>query len=137
MYSGLFSSQILDGHADQFLWTTFIAPFHWVLWLTIISLSFWSSITIWIIFRYPKGSTEFNFLETLAISFSSIFGLTTYNVANVGTNSSARLSLFVIYICGSLFYYIYISSLTSKLAIPAGYKPFQSPEELLETSYRY
>ena len=72
----------------------------------------------------------------MAISFSSMFGISIHD-ADSNTNSSARISLFVIYICGSLFFYVYVGFLTSALAVPADYKPFRSPEELLQTDYRF
>ena len=72
----------------------------------------------------------------MTISLSSIFGISTHDVNDLQTNSSARLSLFVVYICESLYFYVYAGFLTSALAIPAEYLPFQSPEELLQTSYR-
>ena len=91
---------------------------------------------MWLLHKYPKkGSTDLDFLESITISFSSIFGISVHE-DNDSSNSSARMSLFVVYICGSLFFYVYVGFLTSALAIPGEYKPFQSPEELLKTSYR-
>ena len=125
----------LGEYIDQFSWTTFIAPFHWVLWLCILLLSVGSATVMWIFHKYPKGSTELDFLESIAISFSSIFGVSIHD-SDLDTNSSARISLFVVYICGSLFFYVYVGFLTSSLAVPADYKPFESPEEILQTEYR-
>ena len=99
-------------------------------------MSVGSATVVWILHRYPKGSTELDFLESIAIPFSSIFGISIHE-GDSNTNSSARISLFVIYICGSLFFYVYVGFLTSALAVPADYKPFQSPEELLQTDYRF
>ena len=80
---------------------------------------------------------NFIFFESITISIFSIFGLSTYDAENSESKFSARLSLFVIFICGSVYFYVYNAFLTSALAIPSEYKPFQSPEELLQTSYRY
>ena len=92
---------------------------------------------MWILSRYPKDSKKFDFLGSMAISISSILRINAYNANDLETNSSARLSVFVVFISGSLFYHVYNAFLTSALTIPAEYKPFQSPEELLQTSYRY
>ena len=85
-------------------------------------------------YRYSKGFSELGFLETITISISSIFGMSTYDsdVSNV----SAKLSVFIVCLCGSMFFYVYTGFLTSALAIPGDHKPFESPQELLQTSYR-
>ena len=92
---------------------------------------------IWIFHRYPKGQTTISFLEAITISISSIFGIGNYDANDFNTNLSARLTLLNTFICGSLFFHIYCGVLTSVLAIPKEYKPFQSPDELLQTNYRY
>ena len=99
-------------------------------------MSVGSATVIWIFHKYPKGSTKLDFLESIAISFSSICGVSIHD-SDLDANSSARISLFVVYICGSLFFYVYVGFLTSALAVPADYKPFESPEELLQTEYRF
>ena len=63
--------------------------------------------------------------------------MTVRDANDIGTKTSARLTLFIIFICGSLFWYVYVGFLTSALAVPSEYKPFQSPEGLVKTNYRY
>jgi hypothetical protein len=86
--------------------------------------------------RSVEEWTTIGLLEAFTISFSSIFGMTVRDANDIGTKTSARLTLFVIFICGSLFWYVYVGFLTSALAVPSEYKPFQSPEGLAKTNYR-
>ena len=81
--------------------------------------------------------TTIGLLEAFTISVSSIFGMTVRDANDIGTKTSARLTLFIIFICGSLFWYVYVGFLTSALAVPSEYKPFHSPEGLVKTNYRY
>ena len=86
--------------------------------------------------RYPNQSNKLSFLEAITISTSAIFAVTIKDANDLSTKASGRLVLFVIFICGSLFFYVYGGSLTSVLAIPSEYKPFDSPEGILKTSYK-
>ena len=52
------------------------------------------------------------------------------------TTKSARLGLFVIYICTSIIFYVYGGFLTSILAVPTDSNPFNRPDNLLQTDYR-
>ena len=67
---------------------------------------------------------------------SSMIGLNISNDNDEETKNSARLTIFVIFLCSSQFLYVYKSFVMSALAIPSTYKPFASPEELLYTNYR-
>ena len=87
--------------------------------------------------RSVEEWTTIGLLEAFTISVSSIFGMTVRDANDIGTKTSARLTLFIIFICGSLFWYVYVGFLTSALAVPSEYKPFQSPEGLVKTNYRY
>ena len=86
--------------------------------------------------RYPKGSKKINPLEALTLSIAPVLGITLQDANDSEINTSARFYLFVIYICGSIYFYIYGGYLTSALAIPSQSNPFGSPEELLKTNYR-
>ena len=86
--------------------------------------------------RNYKEFKTFDFLDNLALSTLSIIGLSIANDNDTETKNSIRLSVFVIFLCGSPFLYVYKSFLTSALAVPSIYKPFTSPEEILYTSYR-
>ena len=88
-------------------------------------------------YRSVEEQTTIGILEAFAISVSSIFGMTVRDANEMRTKTSARLTLFIIFICGSLFWYVYVGFLTSALAVPSEYKPFQSPEGLAKTNYRY
>ena len=121
---------------DQYSWTTFTAPFSWKLWIGIFVLSSFASIVIWILHRFPNKSTKMNILESFTISTAPIFGIALYDANNQDTSASARLTLFVVFLCSSLYFYTYGGFLTSSLAIPIENLPFHTPEDILKTSYR-
>ena len=112
-------------------------PFHRNLWLSLLTLSLVNALVIWILHRYPQNPTSLDFLGAISISLSTSFGITVRDANDQGTKTSARLSLYVTFICGSIFFYVYVAFLTSALAIPSEYKPFQSPAEILQTNYRW
>ena len=122
---------------DQFSWTTFTLPFDQELWLSLLGFSIGTSVFIWLFHKYPKGSTSLDFLESIFISTYSIFSFGIKDANDVKSTRSAKLSMFVIFSGGSVFYSVYGSYLTSALAIPKIYKPFSSPEGILNTNYRY
>ena len=72
----------------------------------------------------------------MAISTFSIIGLGISDANDLNTTKSAKLTMFLISISGSLFFYYYGGFLTSFLAVPTIYKPFNSPEGILNTNYR-
>ena len=69
-------------------------------------------------------------------STASVFGIGLLDANDPSSTKSARFSLFVIFICTSIIFYVYGGFLTSILAIPTEYKPFNNPEDLLKTTYR-
>ena len=77
-----------------------------------------------------------SFFESLCINSSSLFGLGIKDANDTAGNASERLTLLIIFICGSVFFYTYCGFLTSSLAIPNDKMPFNSPEGILKTSYR-
>ena len=91
---------------------------------------------LWVFHRYPNGSKKINPLEALAVSIAPFFGIGLQDANDSEIKASARIYLFVTYLCGSLYFYTYGGYLTSALAIPSESNPFGSPEELLKTNYR-
>ena len=91
---------------------------------------------LWIFHRYPKGSKTISILEAFTNSTATIFGMDILDGNDPRISNSARLSLFVLYICTSIIFYTYGGFLTSILAIPTDNRPFNTPEELLKTNYR-
>ena len=121
---------------DQFSWTTLIAPFHWKLWLGLTLLCIFVSVMLWIFHWYPKGSKTISILEAFMNSMATMFGMNILDGNDPSISTSARLSLFVLFICTSIIFYTYGGFLISILAIPTEYRPFNNPEDLLETNYR-
>ena len=94
------------------------------------------SVMLWIFHRYPKGSKTISILEAFMNSTATIFGMDILDGNDPSISTSARLCLFVLFICTSIIFYTYGGFLTSALAIPTEYRPFNTPEGLLETNYR-
>ena len=91
---------------------------------------------LWIFHRYPKGLKIISIFEAIVNSMATMFGMVILDGHDRGISTSARLSLFVLYICTSIVFYIYGGFLTSTLAIPTHSNPFNSPDDLLQTNYR-
>ena len=91
---------------------------------------------VWMSHRYPNCSTTMNPMEALAVSMAPVFGIMLQDANDSKINASARIFLFVTYLCASIYVYIYGAFLTSALAMPSESNPFESPEELLKTNYR-
>ena len=121
---------------DQFSWETYLLPFHWKVWLSMVILSSGASFLIWSLYRNHMEYSTLNIYGSFAISFGSIFAITIRDANELGLKKSTRLCLFVIFICGSLFAYFYTGFLTSALAVPSKFAPFNSPEGILQTNYR-
>ena len=77
-----------------------------------------------------------NIVEAFAIATAPIFGIALYDANNPETRASARLTLSVVFLCSSIYFYTYGGFLTSSLAIPIENLPFYSPEDIFQTSYR-
>ena len=78
-----------------------------------------------------------SFLGALWISFASVFGITVIDAHQFKRNISKRMLLSLFFLMGNIMYYAYQAKLTSTLAVPIFNLPFQSPEELLKTDYRF
>ena len=133
----LLTSYFSDEEIDRFSWTSFTSLFHVDLWLSLFLFSVGTSTFLWMLNRIQIGSMRINFQESIAFSSSSIIGLGKKIGIDVESKNSVRLTVFVIVICSTPFLYVYRSFLTSSLAVPAFYKPFNSPEDILSTNYMY
>ena len=125
-----------DDNIDEFSWIAYTSPFAAELWLSLLIFALAASIILWIFLRCPKTSTKSDLLECIAISTLSLFRYRIKDANDTKAANSVRITVFVVFVFGSLFYYFYLSSLRSSLAVPKMYKPFTSPEEILFTNYR-
>ena len=145
-------------------WNTFIAAFHWKLWLSIIGMSFGAAIIIWflwfihnsrivtqfetwitytpannvhILFKAQQHNNINGVIYSLWVTTYSTFGITVNDDVNdPDATFSQRLALFLVSLSGSLFFVFYSAFLTSALAIPNEMIAFRNPKELLNTNYR-
>ena len=70
--------------------------------------------------------------------FGSVFGIEVIDHHDKEYNKSTKILLFIILLAGSVFFYSYQAFLTSSLvAVPAATVPFRTPEEILQTNYKY
>ena len=120
----------------QFSWSTFLSPFHWIIWICLLTFTIVFSIALWFFHQHRNDGTSLSIIESFCITSSSIFGMVIWDAHDFNSNDSGRLTLFNVLLCGSVFFYIYSGFLTSSLAIPNENFPFNSPEELLGTNYR-
>ena len=93
-------------------------------------------MTISLFHNYPNSDEKLNIFETFCIAISAIFGMSIKDANDENSSTCGRLSLFTVFICGSLFFYTYGGFLTSSLAVPNEKFPFNSPEGILKTNYR-
>ena len=121
---------------EQLAWSTFISPFHWIVWLCLLISSIGISTLIYLFHNFSKSLKEMHYIEALSIVSLSIFGLCIRDANDTNSKTSERLMLLVVFISGSLFYYTYCGFLTSSLAVPNEKLPFDSPEGILNTNYR-
>ena len=107
-----------------------------MIWLCLLLFIVIFSISLWIFHCYQKQDKTLSIVEALCITSSSIFGMVIWDAHEFNSRDSGRCALFIVFISGSVFFYIYGGFLTSSLAIPNENLPFNSPEELLKTNYR-
>ena len=107
-----------------------------MIWLCLLLFIVIFSISLWIFHYYQKQDKTLSIVEALCITSSSIFGMVIWDAHEFSSRDSGRFTLFIVFISGSVFFYIYGGFLTSSLAIPNENIPFNSPEELLDTNYR-
>ena len=130
--------QLFTGKSiKKFSWLTFISPFHWTIWLCLFALIVVFSALLWLFYGYQREEKTLSLIEAFCISASSIFGMGIWDANDFGSNESGRLTLLIIFISGSIFFYTYGGFLTSSLAVPVENIPFRSPSEILTTDYRY
>ena len=121
---------------EQLSMSTYLSTFHWTVWLCLLILFIGISTALWITHNFSKNQKEMNYIEAFCIVSSSIFGMGIRDANDPNSKTSERLTLLVIFISGSLFYYTYCAFLTSSLAVPNENLPFDSPEGILNTNYR-
>ena len=122
---------------DQFSWLAFISPFHWTIWLCLFASIIVLSAALWFFHGYQRKYKTLGIIEAFCISTSSIFGMGIWDAHQFHSNESGRLTLLIVFISGSVFFYTYGGFLTSSLAVPMENIPFSSPQEILSTNYRY
>ena len=131
----IWNCYFLGGKVKSPTWNTFIKPFHKNLWIFIILTNLVLSFCLWIFINHKSHVLSFD--ESMWITTLSLFGISFNSSIYHNANESGRIVLFITNICGSILFYGYLAYLTSALAIPTAYVPFQSPEELLHTDYKY
>ena len=132
----LINSLFTEKEVEQFTWSTFLLPFHWIIWLCLIGFTIVFSLALWLFHSYQNDNTAISIIEGFCITSSSIFGMVIWNANEFNSNDSGRITLLNVLLSGSVFFYIYSGFLTSSLAIPNEKFPFNSPEELIRTNYR-
>ena len=55
-----------------------------------------------------------NIVEAFTIATAPIFGIALYDANNPETSASGRLTLFVVFLCSSIYFYTYGGFLTSR-----------------------
>ena len=122
---------------EKISWSTFISPFHWTIWLCLFASILVLSTALWFFHSYQREEKALSKIEAFCISASSIFGMGIWDANEFQSNESGRLTLLIIFISGSIFFYTYGGFLTSSLAVPVENIPFRSPSDILNTDYRY
>ena len=115
---------------------TYLAPFEVKLWFVLGIFVLVLSVTIWLLFKLPFGTTNIEMIDCIWLTAGSLFGISTRDFDTGSLRDSVRLMLFTTFLTGSGFYYGYLGFITSSLAIPSENLPFNSPQQLLKTHYR-
>ena len=93
-----------DEKVDEFSMTSFISPFHLELWLSLLVFPFATGLFLWTISSFPKGFKLLDLPKNVALSMSSMIGLNISNDNDKETKNSARLTIFVIFLCTANIY---------------------------------
>ena len=75
--------------------------------------------------------------KAFGISFGAMFGITVIDANEPNYSRSKKVLLYTIFLSGTTVFCAYQAELTSALAVPSNKLPFRSPEDLLQTDYRY
>ena len=118
--------------SDALQWNIFLSPFGDLVWIAIFSIGLCSAMLLWI---FTKINTEeLSPLMAIWLSLASFFGIV---IVHESRRMSKRILLFVIFLSGSLTFYGYQATITSKLAVvPKEILPFTNPREILKTNYK-
>ena len=71
----------------------------------------------------------------VSVSLLAIIGMSFDD--NSFAKKRSKFILWIIFLSGSLFFYSYQAYLTSALALPSKSIPFETPEGLLKTDFKY
>ena len=67
---------------------------------------------------------------------SSVFGIGVIDHHDKIYKGSMKITFLTTFLAGSVFFYAYQAFLISSLAVPSQKLPFQTPEGILDTSYK-
>ena len=111
--------------------------FDGALWTFVILSSLIGGLLLWGFDLYfSKFGHGFSIFNAFGISFGASFGMTVID-ANESNSRSKKILLLTIFLSGNAIFIAYQAELTSALSVPSNKLPFRSPEELLQTDYRY
>ena len=110
---------------EKYSWFTFLSPFHWTIWLSILALYAGATVALWVFHRYPKGQEKLNILGAFVISFSSIFGISIrqkysrlrYLLRKFSSLHKAVYSVLAFYLCNGLINFT-VHTFPSKILMP-------------------
>ena len=83
------------------------------------------------------GTSILTMFKAFGISFGAMFGITIIDANEPNYSRSKKVLLYTIFLSGTTVFCAYQAELTSALAVPSNKLPFRSPEDLLQTDYRY
>ena len=117
--------------SDSLQWDIFLSPFDILVWIGLLVIGLFSATFLWLFNK--TGAENLSPLMAIWISLASFFGIV---IEHESQQLSKRILLFVIFLCGSITFYGYQATITSKLAvIPKEKLPFTNPTEILNTKY--
>ena len=133
----LLSYQFVSLDYNDFQWSSYLRSFDGALWTFVILSSLIGGILLWGFDLYfSKFGHGFSIFNAFGISFGASFGMTVID-ANESNSRSKKILLLTIFLSGNAIFIAYQAELTSALSVPSNKLPFRSPEELLQTDYRY
>ena len=83
------------------------------------------------------GTSILTMLRAFGISFGALFGITIIDANKPNYSRSKKVLLCTIFLSGTIVFCAYQAELSSALTVPSNKLPFRSPEDLLQTDYRY
>ena len=83
------------------------------------------------------GTSILTMFKAFGISFGAMFGITIIDANVPNYSRSKKVLLCTIFLSGTIVFCAYQAELSSALTVPSNKLPFRSPEDLLQTDYRY